>query len=533
MIENCFNLVDEPWIPIAGKERASLRQIFEESSYSELGGNPIQKIALTKLLLAIAQTAYTPEDNYDWKDLGAKGMAKKCLDYLEDKHDLFYLYGEKPFLQMSSVVDLIETRTNKRKAKAKGNAALLKAEKSGEPKSFGAGFYPDLPSENNTVLSHTLLEKELDDAAKTVFIVSVMNFAFGGKRSEGDLVNLSGQVYGGLYSAKSSPSLGNYIGYLHSYLVGENLLTSLWFNLLTHEQINENRYWEAGLGVPPWESMPAFENCRIAENLKSSYMGCLVAMSRFVLLQENGLYYLDGIQYPSHKDGWREPSIGLKGSGKDLKVLWLNPDKRPWRELTSLLSFIDSEAQNGFDCQQINGGLRRAKKTNQKVGIWSGGLKVRANSGDQSVKQGDDFIESCVYLPSNQEQEESKWFENLSSEMKILDAMSSQVYKATLNYFKAQKVDGKNQASIASHLFWQLCEQQSQKLINDCDNQAQRETLRKTFARLANKAYNAQCPKTTARQLTAWVENSPRLGKYFKNLEQEQKEEHENTITNP
>ena len=80
-IENRFNLVVEPWIPIADVGRVSLRQIFSDPSYRALGGNPIQKIAITKLLLAIAQAAYTPKDNEAWELLGSKGLAQNCLTY--------------------------------------------------------------------------------------------------------------------------------------------------------------------------------------------------------------------------------------------------------------------------------------------------------------------------------------------------------------------------------------------------------------------------------------------------------------------
>lgn len=66
-----FNLVDEPWIPVVDVGLVSLKDIFTHSDYRGLGGNPVQKIALTKLLLAIAQTAFTPEDDEAWAELGA------------------------------------------------------------------------------------------------------------------------------------------------------------------------------------------------------------------------------------------------------------------------------------------------------------------------------------------------------------------------------------------------------------------------------------------------------------------------------
>ena len=64
--ENRFNLIEEPWIPFVDVGLVSLRQIFTHSGYRALGGNPVQKIALTKLLLAIAQAAATPADDEAW-----------------------------------------------------------------------------------------------------------------------------------------------------------------------------------------------------------------------------------------------------------------------------------------------------------------------------------------------------------------------------------------------------------------------------------------------------------------------------------
>ena len=71
-----FNVIDQPWIPVAGSGLVSLRQIFSDHSLTQLGGNPVQKIAVMKLLLAIAQAACTPQDEAEWEALGAEGLAE-------------------------------------------------------------------------------------------------------------------------------------------------------------------------------------------------------------------------------------------------------------------------------------------------------------------------------------------------------------------------------------------------------------------------------------------------------------------------
>src|SRR5690554_6480266 len=102
-MENRYNLIDEPWLPIADVGRVSLRQVFSCPDYQALGGSPVQKVALLKLLLAIAQSACTPADEQAWRALGAQGLADRCLSYLEHWHGRFFLYGAKPFLQMPAI----------------------------------------------------------------------------------------------------------------------------------------------------------------------------------------------------------------------------------------------------------------------------------------------------------------------------------------------------------------------------------------------------------------------------------------------
>lgn len=85
-----FNLIEEPWIPVVQSGLVSLRDIFSNQDLSALGGGVLEKIAVMKLLLAIAQAAYTPNDNEDWLRLGVLGLREKCLFYLERQKPSFF-----------------------------------------------------------------------------------------------------------------------------------------------------------------------------------------------------------------------------------------------------------------------------------------------------------------------------------------------------------------------------------------------------------------------------------------------------------
>jgi CRISPR system Cascade subunit CasA len=510
-LENKFNLVEEPWITAAGRGRISLRQAFEDREITALGGNPIQKLAVTKLLLAIAQAAHTPVDNAALDVLGADEFREKCLDYLDRWKDLFWLYGARPFLQMPAIEGLVEKRRQEELKKATTKSAQRNAEDNAKPKPIGLGYYPDMPAENNTVLTQYQFERELDDADKALFVLTLMNFALGGKRIEKDLDPLSSDYSGKTISAKSAPSLGSWVGYLHSHLVGPTLIDSVMLNLLSHEHISRNAYWITGLGTPVWEQMPSGESCAVAEALKKSYMATLLSLSRFVLLKADGIYYVEGIQYPSHKNGWREPGMAIESSELTPKVIWADPNRRPWRELSSMLSFIVHAHK--YDCQFIEYGLDRGRARHKTIGVWSGGLKVTSKAGDQSVKQDDDFIESLFFFDSAMIGE--FWYNRFKHEMIALEQLSKAVYASTQGYFKVQMMDGGMIASKASGLFWQLCERNFQELIIACEEEDKLPRIRALIAQNAMKSFETYCPKDTSRQLEAWAKCKPNLLNYL------------------
>lgn len=494
MPENRFNLIDEPWIPIADVGRVSLRQIFCEPSYRALGGNAVQKIALTKLLLAIAQAAYTPIDDDDWRNLGADGLAKRCLDYLEKWHDQFWLYGERPFLQMPAI-------------------------HSARVQPFGA-VLPEISSGNTTLLTQSQTQKPLSDAEKAILVVVLMGFGLGGKTDNTVVLTpgYAGKTKDGGKARTGRPGPGlESKGLSHSILTSSTLQKGLWANLFTHEQIASLAIYSSGLGEPPWQNMPKGEACIQAEMLKNSIMGRLIPLSGFCLLANEGLHYSDGIAHQGYKEGMRDPTTAVDYFGKDPKALWVDVEKRPWRQLTALLAFVSSSGQKGFDCPQLRLNLIRARKELEHIGIWTGGISV--SGGDtwkQYLSAANDYVESEVVLDKSNLGE--SWFEILKSEMDGLDtSLKNTVFGCVRSYFKDQNMDGSNIAAQATNLFWQLCEAEFQNLIDACADQTYK-TLRRVFAGFADKTYNLYCPKDTARQLDAWAKNKPNFSRYLADL---------------
>lgn len=494
-MENRFNLVDEPWIPVADHGRVSLRDIFSNPHYRSLGGNPVQKIALLKLLLAIAQAAATPETEAEWETLGAEGLASRCLAYLDKWHDRFYLYGERPFLQMPAV----------REAKVQSFGAVL----------------PEVSTGNTTVLSQIQVERGLSDADRALLLLSLMGFALSGKKTDNSVVLSPGYAgkrnhNGKASTGKPGPSVGH-MGFLHSFLLGRTLQQSLWLNLFSHTQIWQMGIYPSGLGVAPWESMPAGEDCSVARGLCQSLQGRLLPISRFCLLVEEGFHYSEGIAHASYKDGMVDPSMAVNYSGKEPKALWADAEKRPWRELTALLSFIDQSGGQGFQSWQLRAGLERARDVVDAFAIWSGGLRVSSNAGEQYASGRDDFVESIIWIQS--ELLGQSWFTQLKIEMDALDGLARNLYGRVMTFFKEQTVDGSKLAAQATQLFWQFCERDFQSLLDACDSGEaaipQRRQLRRRFAGYVQQAFDQFCPRETARQLDAWAKCRPNNSNYL------------------
>jgi CRISPR system Cascade subunit CasA len=499
-----FNLVEDPWIPIVETGLVSLRQIFSEPKHRAIGGNPLERIALTKLILAIAQAANTPEDEYQWASLSIDDLARSCLDYVNYWRDNFYLYGDRPFLQMPAI-----------------KAAHLQ--------SYGA-IIPEVATGNTTVLTQWQRERNISDSDRALLLVQLMGCALGGKKTDNSVVLSTG--YSGKSNDKGNPSTGTYgpfigfKGFLHSFMLGRSVQETIYLNLLTKAEIAGLAVFTHGVGIPPWEKMPAGEDCQTARSLTSSLMGRLVPLSRFCLLTQEGLHYSEGIAYPGYAEGGIDPSVSIDRTGKAPRALWASPEKRPWRVLTSLLSFLAQTQSSGFECYQLRFGVKKAISCASDLGIWCGGLAVSINAGEQYISGSDDFVSSEIMLPP--EVTGQVWFANFQGEMDKLERMSKTLYQCTSLYFTrgagdsggrnvAAGRDAESRGAQATHLFWRLAETYAPNLIEACAKPELLPEIRRTFVDLAWKAYDSQCARETARQLDAWARYRPKLEQYLRN----------------
>ena len=487
-----FSLISQPWIPVTGLGKKSLREIFS-TPFSSIGGNPIEHISLFKFLLAITQSAVTPKDENEWLNLTAEKLAQKALMYLQNHENCFDLYGPRPFLQMPQVKTIA-------------------------PKPF-AVVVPEIASGNTTVLTQSQTTRNFSDAELALHLLTLQSFALGGKKTDNSLILTKGYK-GKSKSGKPGCSLEQ-SGLLHTYVQGQNIWETLWLNLWTEDQLLSDKarvLFPSGKGQVVWEKMPEGEDCATAKMLRGTLLGRLVPLGRFCLIKDQDIHLTEGIQYPNSKDNIYDTTASVTLGDKP-RVLIVNPMKRPWRELTSILSTVQSQptlycAQLSIfnkHCQTLLNADRQ--HLSKEVHFWSGGLRVSNQAGEQFVSGSDDYVESNFRL-SLQELTESAWYSLFCKEIQSLNIKASKLNKSIRLYCQDMKLDG-NVAKLGENLFWTQAETLCQNIIDACaesnvlEQTQSLKVIHQKVSEITNQIYSSLCPNSTSRQLMSWTKFHP------------------------
>lgn len=488
-----FNLIDRNWIKVLGRAApVSLREVLSDPELKKLGGDPVEKIVVTRLLLAIAHAALEIPDEDAWHRLDDRTLSAEVLTYLERWHDRFDLFGEKPFLQFPQL--------DKGNVLAMGTTSV------------------NVASGNKTVLTGWQRAGAYHAADCAYALLRQSCYGCGGKRYDNDLVLSPG------YDRKSAAGKGGtllgYIGYLHALLLGRNLLETIRFNLLTAAEVAGMAVFTGGIGRPFWEAMPEGENCGRSREYLTTYQGELFPLDKFLLLRPDGIVMTDGIAYPNHKSGLIDPGVTFRQEKSDVKAVWASTAKRPWRELPSLLMFLDS-AKSMRMPYFVSCGIAKLRQSDAgDVALWTGGMQVSSNSGEQYLSGRNDLVESEFELAVDRLAEpEFKYFCSLMEE---LNRYSAIVYKAIAGYYQELNLEqGGGIASEASSAFWEMAETQAQRCLDiafgdDAGRDAGSEKLFQDMRQAVEEVYRDFCPNDTPRQLTAWVKSMPNFRKSTK-----------------
>lgn len=487
-----MNLTKDSWIPVQGQGRISLLELFSDNKkkYKRLHGNSVEKIVIFRLLLSLVHAAVSIKNTEEWLSMTTEKISIHVVNYLQEHSSQFELYGDNPFLQFPSL--------------AKGSPKKLE---------IGSTQY-HVATGNSVLISDKNREPELSDAEKVICLLQASCYGCGGKKYDKTILLSSG--HNKMASGRCGTLLG-FIGYLHTLLLGEDIIDSLRLNLLTEEDIGKMGTYPLGTGHPFWENMPKGEICERAQEYTKTYQGQLFPLDKFLLIQNDQIIMTEGIIYPSLKEGLIDPGLTLiKDKKQESRALWARSEKKPWRELNAILAFLNEDTP---EPRFISLGLEKiSREKPRKLTIWLGGLEVSSNSGEQKVKGNNDYVESeFTFQTDSMNGEAQGHFSNL---MKELDDYSKRLYASVRQYFTQlndQKAD--EQAKQATQEFWTVAERSAGKIIDAAfspdDRTEECSELKKKWKELAISLYDKNCPRFSPREILAWAKCRP----LFKNTQ--------------
>lgn len=483
-----FSLLTKPWIPVAGRYPLSLTELFENDEAYELCGPVADQLACFLFLRALTQRACEDVLEYreDWQDLTPEVFRRKVLDYLHKHEALFDLEGEKPFLQYPA----FETADPDK-----------------------AWFLTDIrlgvAAGNTTILNETQLSRALRDSELACGFLRLVSIPFGGKRFDKTLA-----LKEGLKKTTAAPALTmGTSGYLHNFVLADGLVETLRYNLLTKEDIEGCAYIK-DMGVPPWERMPISE-----EDFHFTLYEFLFPIARFCLIRGDRIVVTDGVS-PKLPLGMVPPSVAVqrkdsdgtkKKSGKsakskeEVRTLKANRWSLPWRHMDEILSFYDEST--GWKCLQTSAGRERKGKK----GVWSLGIQVAYQSGEQYMTASDGFVCQTFAFPDG-DSEGAEAYARYAEEKQRLIRLVKVLMAATYGYWTSLKCTPemrKERVDRTVQEFWTECDNLKEDFEHLCKT-GERETYRRKTLGLIYEVFDRMCPKNPGnKRLEAWVKNRP------------------------
>jgi CRISPR system Cascade subunit CasA len=497
----CFSLVDESWLPVTLAEsfpdsskrgplpRVSLREAFEHGDrIVDLRCYPHERIALMRLLICIAQRALNgPEDENDWKKCKER-LASDAVAYLDKHKDCFNLFGDGPrFLQ----------------AKPRSTATIFSTQK-----------FRFIDKDGTTLFDgHVQPGCSLIDAELAVGLITFQSFAARG-RVEGAPASLPQ----GLCREGSA---------LHAFLLGDNLLETIWLNLIPKDQVAENR--AVVFGDAAWHS---------EKNAENSYLYRLAPTARHLWLADDTAYVegRGGRKFLTFgRDSVRELTAAIRTTRKAGKRVSESEElvsatagagvpKAAWRELHALAVLRSARRRGGPAALQHCTTLQ-ATNENSAYRLWCGALIGGGKGRDAAVG---DVIESVFRLPTQFFEDADAALEddprrhpgpNLTYRKGVgyAEEWAGRLQNAVYTYHAklADAEGGKKAKNQAALRYWTGLEQQAERVLLHAvalgnywsaeGDWMGRSPWGHEVRKAAHDAYEFSCPHGTPRQLRAYA----------------------------
>jgi len=472
-----MNLTLEPWIPAlranGRRDLFSLQDLFAQAhELRDLAVKPHERVALMRLLLCIAHAALDgPADESEWETCQPL-IQPRVRDYLIKWKSAFELFGDgHRFLQVPNL--------KPSKEDDEGNAATK--------------LDLALATGNNSTLFDNFAgeERALHAARTAINLLTFQCFSPGGRIG---VAKWNGKDTMGNGSSNHAPCTPSSM--VHTFILGDSLLTTIQRNLLTKESSMYN-YGTDRWGKPVWEMPCKHDGDKAAQtNATQTYLGRLVPLSRAIRLHEGGLGLIlaNGLDYPIYP-AFREATATIIKRKDELGVLPTSTARSLWRQLSA----ISVQRRAGTDAACGPLALSHVFNSTDTT-LWVGALVT-----DKAKIE--DVVDSTYSLPSGMFTDlgRAAYEQGVAhaEEREGVLIQAVKVYAVTLKL-------GTPAYDLARQQFWTRVEQhlttlfdlaRNPNLVADLPNSA----WGKAVAAAARDAYEQSCPRQTPRQIQAYA----------------------------
>lgn len=483
------NLCTDPWIPIlrcsGESDLLGLNDLFAQmEEIRDLVLPPKERISVIRLLICITQRALNGPSDEEEREECKERIIPKVKEYLQEWHDAFeFQNGDGGFLQ---VPNLEPCKTAKGDD---GGSMITKLDLS-------------LASGNNATLFDNAggCERKLSFSQIALSLLAYQNFAPAGTLG---VVQWKGIDTGAKApdNAKSGPCATQ--SALHVFLMGENLLQTVWMNLIPREWIEKKTIMK--FGVPVWENMPQSMEDNVAkENATRTYLGRLVPLSRCIRISEEQTGIIMGkcFEFPVYDKNenviWYELSTRRTKTKKEIKTLISGSVERAiWRSLPSLLMMGKDGDENVYDNENLP----------ESFDLWIGTLVLdKAKVLDEIESK---FLHceggTALGLQTYAEQLADALNKATNKEMLLNDRIG-----AYCKYSGCEDIASQTKGK-AKEIYWSRLGNRQDLFLQTAQtsdkalSKESKEKWESLVGYACREAYDAVCPHETERQLEAWV----------------------------
>lgn len=293
---NDVNVLTANWVPVVDKhcvtQIVSPYDVFR-NDYIQFAGDPVENLSLIRFFLALSQAPVANQCT-NWTELKKlrNTYVEDVLKYMDQNIDLFWMGGDKPFLQCTESElgvntkgsEMSETPLQLREVHAKGNNPLL-----GQ--------------------MHNTSYNDPVDVILDLLVRQTFSVAYGKS---------------GARPTRSMIWDKSTLGIINFHIETDTIIDTIWANFHRSDSLSSMPF-----GVPVWESRfnPAYSH---------TYLNRLVSLSCKMIIS-NDLQTMQvntGIDYPNLAD----PFISMETVGEELIPIRQRHDTRIWKEYSKIFA---------------------------------------------------------------------------------------------------------------------------------------------------------------------------------------------------